>query len=433
MVGQLQPSLRPQRPSLRSNPPTGFQAERQSLRSDNSIVTEKSSLDLTQRLEKKLAEFNASDNIFKRWILEITCWAISALCMSAVVGIYSRVNNRSMSASEQLLTWVNVLGKIAAAALIVPTSEALGQLKWNCFHKSRAMWDFEIFDKASRGPWGAVMLLFRTRGRSLAAFGALLIVLLLAMDTFFQQVVDYPDRWRMIGVLGEIPRVIHYEPLSPPQFFQHSEQAVINRELSTVVKEHYFHNGTQPVPFGNGTRPEIPLSCPTSNCTWPVYDTLAVCSRCEEVSTVLDITQTCMASEVDWSANWTGPITEEPYPNKTVCGYFLNVTSARPILLSGYIIADPSQNLTGETLLMRTIPLTGFDDKAPAYGAGSVKFKDVRNPILDALVSSATDDRKGVLRGEAPLVHECILSWCVQTLTSSYDSGQYREKVISEF
>lgn len=219
--------------------------------------------------------------------------------MGAVAGIYAQLNGKSMSGSDGLLTWVHVLGKVAAAALIVPTSEALGQLKWNWFHKSRAMWDFEIFDKASRGPWGAVMLLFRTKGRSLAAFGALLIVLLLAIDTFFQQVVEYPDRWRMLGVVGEIPKVIHYEPRSPPQFLHNTESAVYDRVLLPVLKDYFYSNRTQPVPYGNGTRPEIPLSCPTSSCTWPVYNILVVCSRCLEVSTILDITQTCLETTID--------------------------------------------------------------------------------------------------------------------------------------
>lgn len=53
-------------------------------------------------------------------------------------------------ASTSLLAYTNALGKTASAALIVPTSEALGQLNWSWFSKSRAIWDFEIFDKASR-------------------------------------------------------------------------------------------------------------------------------------------------------------------------------------------------------------------------------------------------------------------------------------------
>lgn len=78
------------------------------------------------------------------------------------------------------------------------------------------MWDFEIFDKATRGPWGAVMLLYRTKGRFLAALGALLIVLLLAIDSFLQQVVELPDRSALQeqGIAGDLSRTIRCEPES---------------------------------------------------------------------------------------------------------------------------------------------------------------------------------------------------------------------------
>jgi hypothetical protein len=111
---------------------------------------EKSSLDLTQRLERKLAEYNASENAFKRWLFEILSWATSAICMGAIVAIYIWLKDKRMSEAGEFLTLTNILGKIASAALIVPTTEAIGQLKWNWFQASRAMWDFEIFDKASR-------------------------------------------------------------------------------------------------------------------------------------------------------------------------------------------------------------------------------------------------------------------------------------------
>ncbi len=38
-------------------------------------------LDVSQRLEKKLAEYNASQRVFKRWMFEIISWTISAVCM----------------------------------------------------------------------------------------------------------------------------------------------------------------------------------------------------------------------------------------------------------------------------------------------------------------------------------------------------------------
>jgi hypothetical protein len=243
-----------------------------SLLPDRSNTAEKkpSPLDFTQRLERKLAEYNTSQNVFKRWLFEIMSWSISAICMAAVVAIYVHLKDEpiSLSRSSMLLTTANVLGKIASAALIVPTSEALGQLKWNWFHDSKAMWDFEIFDKASRGPWGALMLLFRTRGRSLAALGALLIVLLLAIDTFFQQVIDFPERWSLENAVSKLPITVRYKSGAGAQYVQWIPTATNDPDLFQIVEKFSYGNGTQPVPFGNGTRPEIPLV--SENIPYPV-------------------------------------------------------------------------------------------------------------------------------------------------------------------
>ncbi|EOA91788.1 uncharacterized protein SETTUDRAFT_152831 [Exserohilum turcica Et28A] len=337
-----------------------------------------------------------------------------------------------MSQSQTFLTLANVLGKTASAALIIPTSEALGQLKWHWFHDSKEIWDFEIFDKASRGAWGAALLLFRTKGRSLAALGALLIVLLLAIDTFFQQVTTLPDRWTLHKLPGEIPYVVRYEPLYQKETQGGFEASIINTELQPIVQDFLYKNGTKPVRFGNGNRPEIPLSCPTSNCTWPEYDTLAVCGTCKEVSDLLNITFACLNTTIDWSTAWEGPLSKVPYPKGQVCGHFLNITAEQPILLSGYSIKDGKpRGEEDEALLFRTYPLTAFLTKKRLYGVGSVAFKNIRNPILHALVASAVDGPESVYQNKTPIVHECFLSWCVNTIKSSYGLGEYNEEVIS--
>jgi len=230
----------------------------------NSIGTadeEKGSLDFTQRIERKLAKYNASQSILKRWLFEVLSWCVSAFSMAAVVGIYVHLKDQPISSSRSavLLTMANVLGKVASAALIVPTTEALGQLKWNWFHKSNAMWDFEIFDKATRRPWGAVMLLFRTKDRSLAALGALLIILLLAIDTFFQQVVYLTERWSLESAVSKLPVTVHYDPGTTEQYRDWIPIAASDPDLFHVVEKFSYGNGTQPVQFGNGTRPDIPL------------------------------------------------------------------------------------------------------------------------------------------------------------------------------
>ncbi|CAG5140848.1 uncharacterized protein ALTATR162_LOCUS801 [Alternaria atra] len=401
--------------------------------SHDTLENAKSSLDFTQRVEKKLAEYNASNNVFKRWLFEMMSWCISAACMIAIICIYLQIKEHPLSQSGLYLTLTNVLGKVSSAALIVPTSEALGQLKWNWFHESKAMWDFEIFDKASRGPLGALMLLFRTKGRSLAALGALLIVLLLAIDTFFQQVVTFPNQWTLHEMPGQIPYLVRYDPPYQTEFQGGWETSIYNSDVMPVVQQFLYRNGSKPTPFGTSYRPDIPLSCPTSNCTWPTYDTLAVCSKCAEVSDLLGITFACLETTVDWSTKWEGPISEVPYPNNTVCGHFLNATAELPILLSGYTVKTNGDDIHDETLLLRTIPLTTFPAKERLYDVGSVAFKNTRNPIFDALIASATGGLESVHQNKTPTVHECVLSWCVQTLESFYDLGGYNERVVKSY
>ena len=194
-------------------------------------------------------------------MFEILSWSISLVCMVGVVCIYAYLKDKPIPNGD-VLTYANALGKIASAALIVPTSEALGQLKWSWFRQSNAMWDFEIFDKASRGPWGAIMLLFRTKGRSLAALGALLILLLLAIDTFFQQVVAMPTRNQLDGrasMLPELPWTMQYRSAVRKVYRDGVEMNMPDSEMQLVVDKFAFGNGSQQVPFGNGTRPDIPL------------------------------------------------------------------------------------------------------------------------------------------------------------------------------
>jgi hypothetical protein len=322
---------------------------------------------------------------------------------------------------------------VVSAALILPISEAIGQLKWTWFQgdTSKEMIDFEIFDKASRGAWGSFLLLFRTKGRSLAALGAALTLLLLATDTFFQQVIHYPDLWALEHLGSAIPRVVRYQPFYTPEYYQGMETNFNNPALRPIVGSYMVDNGTQPIQSANGTKPDIPLSCPSSNCTWPEYETLGICSECVEVSDLLE--HACIVNRVDWSQNLTGPIQNTLYPNKTVCGYFLNLTSSTPVLMSGYVVDDSSNfSSAGEVLLVHALPLTDMIKKSPLSG-GSINFQHIRNPILDAVIASASDGVESVLQNKTPVAHECVLTWCVKTIRSSYAWGDYKEDVASRF
>jgi hypothetical protein len=118
----------------------------------------------------------------------------------------------------------------------------------------------------------------------------------------------------------------------------------------------------------------------------------------------------------------------------TVCGYFLNATLTAPTLMSGFTVPNNTGNrTTEEALLVRALPLTKSLTKERLYKIGSINFSSVRNPILDFLMASARNGWESVYRKERPVVHEYLLSWCVQTIKSSYDSGRYHETVQDTF
>jgi hypothetical protein len=424
---------------------------------------EQDNSNFAQRFEKRIWKYNESRNVVKRWLLEIISWILSALCMAGIVGILIFLKDEKLPNWPFGLTlnaYISVLSKIAGAALLLPTSEALGQLKWSWFQDtSKTMWDFEIFDNASRGPWGSFMLLIRTKGRyvvcisivlsccsdckysdnvqrSLAALGAAVTLFALALDPFFQQVVDFPERWICDGN-SSIPRVVQFDPLQLVQFKNGQRTAQQNEEILAVSQQFFYDNGTQPIPFGNGTRAEIPLSCPTSNCTWPAYESLGVCSKCVDVTEQLDFA--CLTTTVDWISTLIGGPENVPlYPNGTVCGWFLNATSNSPVLMSGYNLDPLASSVgnasAGEALLMRILPLTTNPARIPLYGIGSINFGHIPHRITDFIVASAIDgspDR--VYRNETPVAHECMLAWCVKTIKSSYYWANYAEEVTNTF
>jgi hypothetical protein len=215
----------------------------------------------------RLYQYSISGNIVKRWLLEIVSWIFSALCMIAVIVVLIYFKDEPLSkwtltdtTHLTLNAYMSILSKMAGAALILPVSEALGQLKWSWFQQnSKQMWDFEIFDNASRGPWGSFLLLIRTKGKVLAALGALITLCMMALDPFFQQVVNFPDRWALQDTPSTIPTAVRYEPRIGSVFRDGGPYAVNDPDLSHVLDKFSYGNGTQPVLFGNGTRPDIPL------------------------------------------------------------------------------------------------------------------------------------------------------------------------------
>lgn len=160
-----------------------------------------------------------------------------------------------------LNAYIAILSRVASASLMLPVSEAIGQLKWSWFQgRSKKMWDFELFDNASRGPWGSFMLLVRTKGTTLAALGAAITIFVMAMDPFFQQVVRYPQVTVLQPQNSSIPKVTRYNPNFTKIMKSGIEFTNPDLDLNAIVDKFFFDFGVAQVQVGNGTRAEVPLS-----------------------------------------------------------------------------------------------------------------------------------------------------------------------------
>jgi hypothetical protein len=61
------------------------------------------------------------------------------------------------------------------------------------------MRDLEIFDQASRGPWGSLQLLAKTRSPWLVGLGAAITIVAIGIDPFMQQIIQFTLWPKLVG------------------------------------------------------------------------------------------------------------------------------------------------------------------------------------------------------------------------------------------
>lgn len=247
----------------------------------------------------------------------------------------------------------------------------------------------------------------RTKGRSVAALGAAVTLFALAMDPFFQQVVNISEQWREQPTKAFLPRATTYMAYTAGTFLLEGSGVIeLDQAMSATSYLYLYDNGTMPVTSSsNGVNPTIPLSCPSANCTWPKHESLSVCNRCEDVADRLEFR--CRDLTLDWVP---APVplpdfTNWDYPNGTACGWYLMADT--PILMAGYT-TEPFTNQTGEVLVSRSQPLYDLFTRAPLSGYAA-KLNGTRNPISHFVVVSGGDAIQ-VRQNVTPIAHECILS-----------------------
>lgn len=93
---------------------------------------------------------------------------VSLLSMLAIVLVLRLHEGRPLPTwpfSITINSLVSVFATIMKATMLVPIAAGISQAKWHWFRQLHPLNDIEVYDQASRGPWGALKLLWNIRWR----------------------------------------------------------------------------------------------------------------------------------------------------------------------------------------------------------------------------------------------------------------------------
>ncbi|KAI1110454.1 hypothetical protein F5Y14DRAFT_465625 [Nemania sp. NC0429] len=337
------------------------------------------------------------------WVAEVLSSSLAVLSLLAIV-IVVRSHERQPLPSWPLGIRINALVAIFAtllkAALTLPLSEGISQLKWQWFSQEpRRLLDMHNFDSASRGPWGSFLFLFRsglpsdnTLSRSqlrrhfisqrsqllnsFAKISAILILLTFAMDPFTQQIVqnvscqlDSPE------VIGRVPRSNTY--------LAHGRQIAAQGFEIDPTMDSAINRGILDPP--SDLTSLLPFECPTGNCSIPSFSTIGLCHTCQDVAHLLKIEGTSK--------------------------YGVN----------SYSYLDFMYDRSGENYTLEMLTRGSWDD---FRANGFLNFKIIATPI-----PGDSDLSIDILR-RPPVAAECTLQPCVRTYQANIKNSVLNETEI---
>ncbi|KAF2143983.1 uncharacterized protein K452DRAFT_306628 [Aplosporella prunicola CBS 121167] len=207
------------------------------------------------------------------WFWELSGIIMGSSCIAAVIGILIQTNGMALNNwaySIQPNTLVSIFMTITKAALLVPISQSISQIKWIHFYgKPQRILDLQSFDDASRGPWGSLQFLIGMKTRNLfASCGAFMTLAAMTLDPLAQQIVAYPSR--------QVPLVHGDAYVNATQKLDFQGIAGIQNSLDTETQGAVFQR--------TALNSSNLFRCTTSQCHWAEpFSTLGICSTCRDV------------------------------------------------------------------------------------------------------------------------------------------------------
>ncbi|KAI4112020.1 MAG: hypothetical protein LQ339_000027 [Xanthoria mediterranea] len=215
------------------------------------------------------------------WELIEACTSIIALAVIVVIlFVYDGSSLPDWPSVFTINSVISFLSTISKLSIVAATSAAVSQCKWLWYRQTEPcrLQDLQLFDDASRGPWGAVQLLFSLRARHLAFIGAVVVVLANFFDPFVQQVVAYRSRSVPSGKAPEIVKSRVYAA--------RSDEGLPLPSVVDLSMKAGIYNGVFDIK--DNADSGISHTCSTGNCSWQDVASLAICSRCVDITSQVE-------------------------------------------------------------------------------------------------------------------------------------------------
>ena len=161
----------------------------------------------------------------------------------------------------------------------------------------------------------------------------------------------------------------------------------------------------------------VDFSCPTGNCTFPLFQSLAVCSECQDLSSETKITVhngMTVANNQSNLVSWS----EATLPN----GLALNLTNAK----CGDYGSNSGLSATGY--------YPSVTDDSVLGNSSFFTFSMIRSsPCATGTESKSAQARWGNQSSWNVNAGQCSLYWCVNTYRSQITNGRLQEEVVSSW
>lgn len=313
----------------------------------------------------------------------------------------------------------------------------LSQLKWSWFREPRPLLDLERFSEASRGPKGAVQLLWTMKARLwtavMPAFGALLILFALLIDPFTQQIVSFYSCPREAPELtATVPRTNNFS--SP--LWTRSSMTVGTGGTGNIQADVGLQGSVYAGLLGGSTSDSsyVPPACPSGNCTFDPYWSLGMCSSCKD--TTLLLRMDCKPYSW-WNASSIAQKDEEWNPLAPLCNYtwpgevgIEPSISERPWPQFNMTFGQLVTPLAGTTIVGRdTGTWAGDDEPAGLASIATGSFARWLHPGDAPPFSNESSDLDELERGIGAA--QCILYPCIREYRGDMRGGTFKEETMS--